>query len=200
MFRRARHPRFRSPHTPHFLLASRRKGFTLNVNNCLGAAVRCSFGKVISSISFVPTLVPRPKSASIHGRFRVSTDASAVFLGLIKEAGRLNGFVICATKGFHKDKGAFRLRGTCLSFLNFAVKCSAKLFVSLTTTPPAVSFRKPSKVAFCHTARLHCRTGIVGNLGININIRVPSMSNAPTRSIEVNGREVPSVPTCMRCS
>lgn len=148
---------FRSPGTPHFLLASRGKGFTLNVNNCIHTAKRCSFGKVISSISFCPTLVNQPKGNGFTGgRFRVSVAASALFLGLMKHAGRLNSFIICATNGFHNSKGAFRLRGTCTRFLNFAVKCDCNSFVSLSTLPPAVSFTNPGNSTFCHAARLDC--------------------------------------------
>lgn len=154
---RAHLPHFRRPGTPHFMLASQRKGFTLNVNKCIQTATRCSFKNVIGSISFCPTLVPGGNSTShTHGRFRVSVDASALFLGLIKRAGHLKSFIICATTGFHKSKGAFRLRGTCTAFLNFALKCDCNGFVSLTTLPPAVSFTNPGNSTFCHAARLDC--------------------------------------------
>lgn len=154
--RRARLGHFRRPGTPHFLLASRGKGFTLNVKKCMHTATRCSFKNVIGSMSFCPTLVPGEKASCTEGRFRVSTAASALFLGLMKRAGGLKSFIICATKGFQKGKGAFRLRGTCTSFLKFALKCDCNSFVSLTTLPPAVSFTKPGNSTFCHAARLDC--------------------------------------------
>lgn len=197
----SRGPHFRRPGTPHFLLASQGNGFTLNVKKCIGLTTRCSFNNVSSGVSFCPTLVPNEKRSCMQGRFRVSTAADAVFLGLIKRASLLNSFIICATNGFHnKDNGVFRLEGTCISTQNFATNCSCNSFVSLNGIPTAVSFTNPGKVSVCRTARVHCRRTLTGNLGTNVNIRVPIISKLAGRRIDVTGRQVPGFPICIRCN